>query len=449
MRLPSLLGRGPSSDGRGWGGSRDNAAMQNAPLSYWHTSAKASGPALSHALPATADVVVIGGGIVGTCAAYWLARNSTQKLKVIQLDQHALAAGATGRNGGFLTLGTAESYSSAVAHFGKPTADAIWQLTLTNRDLMRGVIREEALPCDYREPGHLSLALSDESMTRMSLDAAARTAAGLEAIVLDRDQLRTFIRTDLGPDIRGAVYAPNTGLLHSAQFIYTLAGVAQRQGAELAQAQVTHLEPKGAGVNVHTSQGTILAGAVIVAANAWTSWLMPNHTSPIQPVRGQVLSYAAIPPVFQHGMGAGLTATGEYWQQTPTGEIVLGGCRAARPDGDVGQLNNDITDDVQAALERVLPTLFPKLAGLRVAQRWGGPMAFTPDYLPVADAVPDVPGAWFAGGFCGHGMPFGMIFGQLLAEAALSGHKPAALAPFALGRMTLREPSATHTVPAE
>ena len=51
-------------------------------------------------------------------------------------------------------------------------------------------------------------------------------------------------------------------------------------------------------------------------------------------------------------------------------------------------------------------------------------MAFTPDDLPVADAIPDVHGAWFAGGFCGHGMPFGMIFGTLLAEAALSGRKP-------------------------
>ena len=425
--------------------------MLNAPPSYWHTTSQA--PTLNNTLPATADVVIIGGGIVGTCAAYWLARSAI-KPNVIQLDQHALAAGATGRNGGFLTLGTAESYSSAVAHFGKPTADAVWQLTLTNRDLMREVIREEALQCDYREPGHLSLALSNESFTRMSSDAearnvAARSVAGLEAIILDRYQLRTFIRTDLGPDIRGAIYTPNTGLLHSAKFIYGLAHAAQQHGAHIAQAHVTQLEAVSNGVQVHTEHGTISAGAVIAAANAWTSLLMPAHTSPIQAVRGQVLSYAAIPPVFHHGMGAGLTATGEYWQQTPTGEIVLGGCRAARPDGDVGQLNNETSDDVQAALENVLPTLFPKLTGLHVAQRWGGPMAFTPDYLPVADAVPDVPGAWFAGGFCGHGMPFGMIFGKLLAEAALSRHKPAGLEPFALGRMTLRESSTSHTVPAE
>ena len=420
------------------------------PLSYWHTSAQIQPPSLATTLPATADVVVIGGGIVGTCAAYWLARE--QRARVIQLDQTALAAGATGRNGGFLTLGTAESYSSAVIHFGKAVADAVWQLTQTNRDLMRRVIREESLRCDYREPGHLSLALSDEAYGRMTADAEARVAAGLEAISLDRYQLRTFVRTELGERIHGAIYTPNTGLLHSAQFIYSLATAAQQHGAQLAQAQVTQLEPLGENIRVRTTQGDMAAGAVIVAANAWTQHLLAadnGQPNPIYPVRGQVLSYAPIEPVFHHGMGAGLTATGEYWQQTPSGAIVLGGCRAARPDGDVGQLNNGVTDEVQAALENVLPTLFPKLSGLRVTQRWGGPMAFTADYLPVADAVPRLPNAWFAGGFCGHGMPFGMIFGKLLAEAALSRHKPAALNPFALSRMTLRESPAHHTVPGE
>jgi glycine/D-amino acid oxidase-like deaminating enzyme len=165
--------------------------------------------------------------------------------------------------------------------------------------------------------------------------------------------------------------------------------------------------------------------------------LLPALCGKVWPVRGQVLSYEAIPPAFAPGMGAGVTATGEYWQQRPTGEIVIGGCRAVRADGDVNVLNNDITDDVQLALEQVLPMLFPQLAGLRVAQRWGGPMAFTPDYVPIADCIPSLPNAWFAGGFCGHGMPFGMVFGKLLAQAAMRRMKPDALAPFSMDRDTL------------
>ena len=99
--------------------------------------------------------------------------------------------------------------------------------------------------------------------------------------------------------------------------------------------------------------------------------------------------------------------------------------------------------EVTAKIEAVIPRLFPELAGLQVARRWAGPMAFTSDYLPVADAAPGMPGVWVGGGFCGHGMPFGPRVGQLLAEAAVTGETPEALAPLRVGRETL-----TRLVPA-
>jgi Glycine/D-amino acid oxidases (deaminating) len=98
------------------------------------------------------------------------------------------------------------------------------------------------------------------------------------------------------------------------------------------------------------------------------------------------------------------------------------------------------TPAVMAAIEQILPRLFPRLDGLTVTWRWAGLMAFTADYVPVADAAPEMPGVWVAGGFCGHGMPFGMRFGQLLAEAALTGVTPSALMPFRLARPTLQPP---------
>jgi glycine/D-amino acid oxidase-like deaminating enzyme len=413
--------------------------MYTQPLSLWHTSVSAHAKT-SRDLPKTADVVVIGGGIVGTCATYWLARNgaSPRTASVVQLDQHAFANGATGRNGGFVTLGTAESYSGSIKRNGKANTDAIWQLTVENRDLMRQVLREEQLDCDYREPGALSLALSDEVLVEMERDTEARNASGFEGVMLDRYQLQTLVRTELGAHVRGAGFKPNTALLHSAKFVNGLARAAQQHGAIACTAEALGFEVNGDSIAVQTSIGTIATKGVVMGANAWTSRLLPELKDKVWPVRGQVLSYAPIPPAFAPGMGASVTPTGEYWQQTPTGEIVIGGCRAARPDGDANLISNDTTEDVQAALEQVLPRLFPKLAGLRVAQRWGGPMAFTPDYVPIADCIPSLPNAWFAGGFCGHGMPFGMIFGKLLAQAAMSNTKPDALAPFAMSRATLR-----------
>jgi glycine/D-amino acid oxidase-like deaminating enzyme len=97
-----------------------------------------------------------------------------------------------------------------------------------------------------------------------------------------------------------------------------------------------------------------------------------------------------------------------------------------------------ITDDVQGALDNVLPRLFPKLAGLPITRRWAGLMGFTPDYVPVVDAMPGMPGVWAGGGFCGSGMPFGFVVGKYLAQAAVTMQTPSEIAPLSIHRPTLQ-----------
>ena len=409
------------------------------PASYWHATAaqgSQSGVGVpAGELPATADIAVVGGGLLGTCAAYWLARAG---VRVAQVEQARIAYGATGRNGGFMGTGTAEGYLGTAARHGRDAARALMALTLDSLALLRQVLEEERIDCDYRECGRVSLALSEAEHAAQARAVAALRADGFTgASHLDRAQVQALIETPLGPEIVGGIHSTDGGLLHSARFLEGVAVAAQRRGARLAHATVTRLVPDGAGVRVETTGGVLSAGAAIVAVNAWTDTLVPALRGVIVPVRGQVLAYAPMPPVFPLGLGAAVTPTGEYWQQTPDGSIVLGGCRADAPGLDVGVREGVPTPEVQARLEQVLPRLFPRLEGLRVARRWAGLMAFTADYLPVADRAPDLPGVWVTGGFCGHGMPFGMRLGQLLAEAATTGAAPAELAPLRLDRPTL------------
>jgi glycine/D-amino acid oxidase-like deaminating enzyme len=190
---------------------------------------------------------------------------------------------------------------------------------------------------------------------------------------------------------------------------------------------------------VSTYTGAIDARAVIIAGNAWTDELLPALRGVITPVRGQVLTYAPSKRVFNTGMGASVTETGEYWQQTLDGRILIGGCRADAPDREWNIRADALCDDVQTPLARVIPRLFPQLDGLTVDRRWSGPMAFTPDYLPVIDAAPGLANVWVAGGFNGSGMGYGLMTGASLTEAVLSGVKPEAIAPFALARIGLAE----------
>lgn len=403
------------------------------PASHWHaTRGPLDLPAAE--LPSSAEVVVIGGGLLGMSAAYWLARAGRRPLLI---ERGLPAAGATGRNGGFMVAGTAESYPAAIARHGHAAARGIWQLTLDNRALLRGLLAEEQIACDYREPGHVVLALGEPERAELAAAIAAMAADGFVAELLDRQSAQELVGTPLAGEICGGLFAAEDGLLHSARFIDGLARAAVRHGARLClDHEVLSLAPAGDAVRVRTARGDVLAGRLLVAANAWLGQLAPQLADLVRPVRGQTLAYQPCAPVFRAGMGAALTPTGEYWQQTPDGTIVLGGCRAVAAGRDVGTVDMRPTDDVQAAIEQVLPRLFPQLAGLAVARRWAGPMAFTSDYMPVAAPAPGLPGAWLVGGFCGHGMPFGLRLGQLLA-GALGGEVAPELAWFRLDRPSL------------
>lgn len=394
-------------------------------LSYWQASAPTPPPA--DPLPAQADVVIVGGGVLGAAAAYFAALEGA---RVALLEQRELAWGASGRNGGFITEGAARSYRSAVDAFGRETARRIWELTADNRDLARQVIGGERIDCAYREPGHLAFALSAKAADTDAANVAALRADGFAADFLNRDQTQSLVGAELGSTIHGAKYVSYCGLVHSTRLVAGLAMAARKRGAAICAATVTAVEPG----RVVTDAGPIKTAGAVVAANAWISRLVPAARNVIVAVRGQALSYEPIAPVFGPGMGAAITPTAEYWQQALDGTIVIGGCRAAAPDRDVGVLRHDTTPGVQQSIEGVLPTLFPALRGLRVSRRWAGPMAFTPDYLPVADRAPDAGNTWFAGGFCGHGMPFALIFGKLLARASLTA-APADLRLFSIDRL--------------
>lgn len=384
------------------------------------------------ALPAATDFVVVGGGIVGLSTAYWLARAGARPLL---LDREGIGAGATGRNGGFLPVGTAEDYDASVARLGRERARALLGLTLENRRLADELLGAESIDCDLRACGHLHLALDDHEQQVNRGLAALLTEDGCRTDYLDRAGAQAMVATRFGPRITGGLFFREIGLLHSGKLVRGLAEAAQRRGATLARATVREVEGRGGRVRIVTDRGTLDAGAVTVAVNAWTGSLLGALRTMITPVRGQVLAFAPTKPIFRTGMTALTTATEEYWQQTPDGSIILGGCRGLRPDRDERVLAVTTTDDVQRALERVLPGLFPEIGALQVTHRWAGTMAFTRDRLPIAVPLPGANG-WAVGGFSGNGMSLGMIIGRILADSLLGGPTDPRLSLFATERFS-------------
>lgn len=409
---------------------RDGAPKEQL-ASYWQETTTRF--LCSSELPARADVVVIGGGILGTATCYWLARKG---VPVCLLEQETIAHGATGRNGGFVSLGPAESYPAALQRWGSQTTQAILRFTRENAQLLLQLLAEERIRCDYDNRGSLHLATTIEQWHALSQEAMMLQAEGIHTAMLDRQQVQDAVRTPLSSEILGGRWLGEDGVWHPIKFVQGLLAASQRYGAQTCQAKVVQILPRQEEILLHTTRGTLHAGTAVVATNAWLGELLSVYHDVILPVRGQMLAYAPTSAIFSTGMSASLSPTGEYWHQQADGAILLGGCRAAAPHADVGINQSTPTQEVQAALEQVLPRLFPQMKDLQVQHRWAGLMAFTPDFLPIADHVPEVPRLWGVGGFCGHGMPFGMRLGQLIAEALITGEPPSDLELFRLDRPT-------------
>ncbi|SDM61624.1 NAD(P)/FAD-dependent oxidoreductase [Allokutzneria albata] len=367
--------------------------------SYWQRSA----------LPATAEVVVVGGGLLGVACAYWLAR---QGARPVLVEARELVSGATGRNSGMVVQATAESYPDAVRRLGGPRAKEVCEIAGEGMRLVAEIVAEEGISCDHRETGHLQFALVPDQHEE---SVAALHEDGFEARLLDRSGVAELVRTRLADDVCGGLLLPGA-LVHSVRLVRGLAEAAARHGASVfTHCPVTSVGERG----VETTRGSISAEAVVVATNAWSGGLLPELQGLLTPVQGQMLATEPLPPVCSSGMSAHISSHGEYWQQTPDGRIVLGGCRGAGALDRVDALAGVPEDAVHEALLGVLPRLFPDIGPIRVTDSWVGPMAFTADLVPVASQVRER--VWAVGGFSGHGMPFGLSLGRVLASAVTAG----------------------------
>ena len=401
-------------------------------LSYWHATAEPMVPADD--LPATAEVVVVGAGMLGCWTAYWLAKSG---VNVVVIEKTAIGWGATGRNGGFLTGGGAIGYQRMIDILGHEHAKKLFALSMAGQELPHQVIAEEEIDCDLRRNGTLSLALDETDMTSTRQQQALLTRDGFDFEVLERDQVQDLIGTPLGDEIAGATFAPTGALLHSSRYLAGLAKAAKNHGARFVKATVNAIDARTDGATARTSTGTIDANRVVVALNAWSDTVLPELNGMIVPTRGQILAYKPSARVFTTAIGAEITPTAEYWQQTPDGTIIIGGCRADAPNGDSDVRDMVSTPEVITKIEEVLPRLFPEMTYLEVDRRWAGLMAFTRDGLPIVDQSEFSDAIWFGGGFNGHGMPFGPILGQLIAHSISDGQKAPELAILGRNRPSL------------
>jgi glycine/D-amino acid oxidase-like deaminating enzyme len=195
--------------------------------SYWSASMPAMPDRSGRALPDAADVVVIGGGYAGINAARELARRG---VAVTLLEAQTLGWGASTRNGGIVHAGYKWSADELIKRYGEGTGRALYRETLDSYELVKRLIAEESIDCDFRESGHLELAYAPSHVPELEHAREGLAAVGVSSTIVPRERIRTEIGSDA---YFGGLVVEGSGLLHPGRYFAGLAAAADRAGAEL------------------------------------------------------------------------------------------------------------------------------------------------------------------------------------------------------------------------
>lgn len=349
---------------------------------------------------AEAEVCVIGLGGTGlSCLTEALALGAAS---VVGVDAVGVAAGAAGRNGGFLLSGTSEYHHDLVRAVGRDRAVAITRLT--NGEI--GRIAAE-VPGIVRITGSLRVAASDEELADCEEQRTAMLADGFA------------VEPYHGPEGRGLLI-PTDAVMQPLRRCRTLAARARERGARLF-GQTRALEVQAGAVR--TERGTIRARHVIACVDGRLELLFPSLAGFVRSARLQMLASAPAPEVsFPRPVS---TRYGyDYWQQLPDGSVLLGGGRDIAAEA---EWTTDATPS-EAIQDYLTRTLRDRL-GVRapVTHRWGATVSYTADGRPLCRDLGD--GVQVVGAFSGTGNVVGALLGRAAAQRALRG-RSALLDPF-------------------
>ena len=335
-------------------------------------------------LPERADVLVVGGGITGVSLLHHLAMRGIDGVLV---ERKHIAAGASGRNAGFLLAGVAECYAEAVRLYGRARARDTWQMTIENHTEEIAAIAGQEV--GHRRLGSTILASGEEEAKHLEESAQLLNEDGFEASWDGR-----------------ALTNPHDGEVTPSLLVGAFARQAApgtiREGVE-----VTAIEAGEGDVLVQAGGDECRAGCVILATNAYTPQLVPQVA--IQPRRAQMLAsepararLSQLPTYSHFGY--------RYWRQLPSGEILVGGWRDTAYDIEVGY-DERPTAPIQAHLEAHLRHMG---ADGEVTHRWAGTMGFTESGLPLIGPVEGMPNVHLCAGYNGHGMGFAFMSAKQL-----------------------------------
>ncbi len=384
-------------------------------------------------LPHKADVVVIGGGVIGASVAYHLSR---RKLSVVLLEKGDSASGSSGACGGTIFLQT----KSPGRHL---------ELALESSGRFLHLEQELGAGFEYQRRGGMIVIESEEELRTLERVLEKQKNAGLDVSLLDKKQTRE-LEPSLSESILGATFSPMDAQVNPMFLTFAFTRAAQNLGAKIfAHTLVTGFQKTSNRIkSVKTDKGEIQTGTVVNAGGVYAAQIgaLVDLNVPIKPRRGQLVVTEAAGPLIRCCMLSAQYIAAKFnpdlarkgggvsIEPTARGNFVLGSTREF-----VG-FDKKVTLAGINHIAGNASAILPVLRKLKMIRVFAGLRPYTPDGLPILGPVAGLDGFVMAAGHEGDGIALAPITGEIIADLLVDNRAGIRLEEYSLERFSLNNP---------
>lgn len=363
-----------------------------------------------------ADVVIVGGGLMGSSAALHLAMRGQ---RVIVMEKDSPGRHASGVNAGGLRRLNRHPAEIPLA----VAAARLW------RDIQSLVDSD----CDVKLSGQVRVAENQADMRLLEERAAQVRALGYEhEIIIDREQLYRLVPR-LAPHCVGALYTSDDGYARPFHALTAFRHKAESLGVQYRTGSRVHeVARQGEDWQVVTDRGCASAPVLVNCSGAWSQALCGMLGEPVTVNTGAPMMMVTerLPHFLDPVVGAASRKLS--FKQMQNGTVLIGGAHLADYDMKSETTAIDfikLSESARSAVE-----LFPHMRDAHIVRTWAGLEAFTPDHLPVIGPGSCAAGVFHAFGFSAHGFQLSPVVGLILSELILDGKSKLPIGPFSIKR---------------
>jgi sarcosine oxidase subunit beta len=361
----------------------------------------------ANSLPRTADIVILGAGVMGASIAFHLAKRNAGNVVVI--DKDYVASGGSGRSSALVRM-----------HYSFPPEV---QLALISLRMFQNWQEIVGAAGDFRKTGFVRIVDRNE-MPRLKLNVEMQRKLGVNVNLIDRQQLQELEPDWVVDDVELAAYEPDGGYGDGAGVAGDFLSRAREMGVTyLSRTRATSLRTSsGHAHGVVTDRGEIAAPVVISAMGPWTRPLFERagYTLPIECELHQVAILITPPEMKAAGCACIDSGTATYFRSDGQDKFLVGdfyGKREVDPDNFPQRAADESLEEI---IERACRRI-PKLETAEVMRGVTGVYDMTPDSRPLLGEIPGMDGLYVCAGFSGMGFKISPAIGLVMSELVLDG----------------------------